>query len=429
MFMKIDETETIGIIGLGYVGLPLACLFAHRYQVVGFDLNAERVAAISQGSDITDEVGSDELREALDNGLICTTDSEQLRQCTCYIVAVPTPTGIDHEPILTPLKDASRTVGSVLKPGDVVVYESTVWPGMTEEVCAPIIEQVSGLKLNRDFSLGYSPERINPGDKQHKVATILKITSGSTPEAAERIDGIYNSVLKNGTFRAASIRVAEAAKILENTQRDVNVAVMNEASVIFDAMGIDIFEVLAAAGTKWNFLPFKPGLVGGHCIGVDPYYLIEKAKEHGVVPHLFIEARRVNEEMGPYVAERVAKRLQQSGHEMSESSILVLGFTFKENCPDVRNTKVADVYHVLHGYTPRVEVFDPWASPEQVRREYGIGILSSADSLAGKHYDAVVQLVEHDCFNMLDIKALLSPGGVYCDIKKARSLAAEMLGE
>lgn len=427
--MKIDETETIGIIGLGYVGLPLACLFAHRYQVVGFDLNAERVAAISQGSDITDEVGADELREALDNGLICTTDSEQLRQCTCYIVAVPTPTGIDHEPILTPLKDASRTVGSVLKPGDVVVYESTVWPGMTEEVCAPIIEQVSGLKLNRDFSLGYSPERINPGDKQHKVATILKITSGSTPEAAERIDGIYNSVLKNGTFRAASIRVAEAAKILENTQRDVNVAVMNEAAVIFDAMGIDIFEVLAAAGTKWNFLPFKPGLVGGHCIGVDPYYLIEKAKEHGVVPHLFIEARRVNEEMGPYVAERVAKRLQQSGHEVSESSILVLGFTFKENCPDVRNTKVADVYHVLHGYTPRVEVFDPWASPEQVHREYGIGILSNADSLAGKHYDAVVQLVEHDCFNTLDIKALLAPGGVYCDIKKARSLAAEMSGE
>ncbi len=414
---KRVEKEVIGVIGLGYVGFPLACLFASRYRVIGYDINAERVASIRQGVDSTDEVDAADLQQALQEGLECTTDLSRLRECTTYIVAVPTPIGPDRKPLLTPIVEASRTVGSVLKRGDIVVYESTVWPGTTEEICAPIIEKVSGLVYNQDFTMGYSPERINPGDKDHKVASITKITSGSTPETAQHINQLYGSVLQNGTYMASSMRVAEAAKILENTQRDVNIAIMNQATCIFDAMGIDIYEVLAAAGTKWNFLPFKPGLVGGHCISVDPYYLIEKAKEYGVVPRVFIEARRTNEKMGQYVAKQVIDIMVRRGLPVRQSHILILGFTFKENCPDIRNTKVVDVYHVLHNYAPQVEVYDPWVSAEQVRQEYGITVLTSPADIEGEQYDAIVQVVDHDCFRDLDLAKLQAPDGVYYNFK------------
>lgn len=412
------EKEVIGVIGLGYVGLPLACMFARQYRVVGYDLSEERVAGINRGQDATAEVDGEVLLEAIHGGLTCTTDSQALRGCNFYIVAVPTPTGADNEPLLTPLVEASRVVGSVLSPGDIVVYESTVWPGMTEEVCAPILEEASGLKVNHDFTLGYSPERINPGDKTHKVETIRKITSGSTPEAAERVDRLYNSVLRNGTHRAPTIRVAEAAKILENTQRDVNIAIMNQATVIFDAMGIDTNAVLEAAGTKWNFLPFKPGLVGGHCIGVDPYYLIEKARACGVDPTLFVEARRMNESMGPYVAEQVISLLEQRGIQPAEARILMLGFTFKENCPDTRNTKAADVYRTLIKHSRHVEVYDPWVSAEAVRQEYNVPVLTSVADLKGKQYDAIVHVVGHQCFEEFDLASLQAPNGLYYNLKR-----------
>ncbi len=414
---KSVDKEVIGVIGLGYVGFPLACLFASKYHVVGYDLDAERVRRLNECRDETEEVDSETLRRALESGLECTTDAQRLHDCTFYIVAVPTPIGAHHQPVLTPLESASRTVGGFVKSGDVVVFESTVWPGMTEEFCAPLIEEVSGLVFNRDFTMGYSPERINPGDHDHNVGTIKKITSGSTPEAAERINAVYGSVLRAGTHLAPSIRVAEAAKILENTQRDVNIAIMNQANVIFDAMGIDTAAVLEAAGTKWNFLPFKPGFVGGHCIGVDPYYLIEKAKECGVVPRVFIEARRINESMGPYVARQVIDLMVRRGIQIHRARFLLLGFTFKENCPDIRNTKAADIYHVLRDYSTQVDVFDPWASPEQVREEYGIPILTDKADVEAQQYDAIIHVVDHACFAELDLAHMQVPGGVYYNLK------------
>jgi UDP-N-acetyl-D-galactosamine dehydrogenase len=320
-------------------------------------------------------------------------------------------------PLLTPLESASRTVGRALKPGDIVVYESTVWPGMTEEYCVPILEQTSGLVLNEGFTVGYSPERINPGDKCHTVETITKITSGSTPEAAEWVDRVYASVLQAGTYRAPSIKVAEAAKVLENTQRDVNIAVMNQASVIFDAMGIDSYAVLEAAGTKWNFLPFRPGLVGGHCIGVDPYYLIERAKEFGVDPKLFIEARRTNEAMAPYVAQRVIQQIGLSGFNVQNAKILLLGITFKENCSDIRNTKVVDVYNALNAQAESVVVFDPWADPDLMHEEYGIQVLTDPEELKASKFDAIVHAVNHDCFKATDWSCYLTPNGIYYDLK------------
>ena len=337
----------IGIIGLGYVGFPLACLFAKKYSVVGYDIKEHRIQEINAGIDSTNEVSPDVLKVALANGMKCTTSLEDLKECNVYVVAIPTPVDDFYNPELMPLKNASITVGRVLKKGDYVIYESTVYPGVTEEVCAPILERVSGLKLNEDFFIGYSPERINPGDKVHTVENIPKITSGSTPEAAEVIDNLYNSVLKNGTHRASTIKVAEAAKVLENTQRDVNIAFMNEVAIVFNALGIDTTDVLKAAGTKWNFLNFSPGLVGGHCISVDPYYLIQRATSRGVVPRIMMEARRLNNTMGSYVAERVVRCLNLHNIAAYNAKILLLGFTFKENCPDVRNTKVIDIYNSL----------------------------------------------------------------------------------
>ena len=341
----MTEKYKIGIIGLGYVGFPLACLFAKKYNVVGYDIKESRINEINQGIDSTNEVAPDALKNALMNGMKCTNDLNDLKSCNVYIVAIPTPVDDFHNPELVPLKNASKIVGQVISKGDYVIYESTVYPGVTEEICSPILEEVSGLKLNEDFYIGYSPERINPGDKTHTVENIPKITSGSTPEAAEVIDNLYNSVLLNGTHKAPSIKVAEAAKILENTQRDVNIAFMNEIAIVFNALGIDTTDVLKAASTKWNFLNFSPGLVGGHCISVDPYYLIQRATSRGVVPRIMMEARRLNNTMGNYIAERVVRCMTLHNTSAFNAKILLLGFTFKEDCPDIRNTKVIDIYN------------------------------------------------------------------------------------
>jgi len=408
---------TIGVIGLGYVGFPLACLFAGRYKVIGFDKNRERIEELNAGYDRTAEVAAECRAKALANGLTCTTDKEALKECNVYIVAVPTPVDELHHPDLSPLENASRTVGEVISKGDIVIYESTVYPGATEEFCAPVIEEVSGLRLNTDFYMGYSPERINPGDKAHRVENICKITSGSTPETAEIIDRLYNSVLLNGTFRASSIKVAEAAKIMENTQRDINIAFMNEMTVVLNSMGIRISEVIEAAGTKWNFLKFQPGLVGGHCIGVDPYYLIDKSQELGVYPRLTAEARRINESMGGYVAERIIRCMNLNGKPAKNARILLLGFTFKENCPDTRNTKVIDIYRRLQEYTPCIEVMDPWADRATVEMEYGIKVVNELDKLLHGSYDAVVHCVAHDCFRELDLNSLCGTDGIVFDAK------------
>lgn len=413
----MNKNIRIGIVGLGYVGFPLACLFARRYKVVGYDLNRDRVDELSAGEDRTNEVEPEAHTRALGNGMVCTTDIAYLRECNVYIVAVPTPVDGHHHPDLSPLDAASRTVGSVLSQGDIVIYESTVYPGATEEFCAPILEKVSGLKLNEGFFLGYSPERVNPGDRVHRVENIRKITSGSTPEAAGTIDGLYNSVLENGTFRASSIKVAEAAKIMENTQRDINIAFMNEMAVVLNAIGVGIMEVIEAAGTKWNFLKFQPGLVGGHCIGVDPYYLIDKAKQAGVYPRLTAEARRINESMGSYVADRIVKCMNLNGRPAKNARILLLGFTFKENCPDIRNTKVAEIYQRLTTYTPYIDVWDPWVDTAAVEREYGITAVNEVDSLRYDIYDAVVHCVSHDCFKELDIQSLCGEDGTLFDAK------------
>lgn len=405
------QNSKIAVIGLGYVGLPLACLFATRYRVVGFDINQQRVNQINHGYDDADELPASKLNAALGNGMIITNDSSALDDCNVFIVAVPTPVDKDNTPLLTPLEGASRTVGEHIHPGAYVIYESTVYPGTTEEVCVPVIEKYSGLVFNKDFYVGYSPERINPGDKEHTVENILKITSGSTPEAADFIDRLYKSVLINGTYRAPSIQVAEAAKVIENSQRDVNIAFINEISKIFNVLGINTNEVINAAATKWNFLPFHPGLVGGHCIGVDPYYLIQRALNKGYRPNLMIEARHINDTMGQYVASRVTNELTRRGVMVRESSILILGFAFKENCRDMRNTKVEDVYHSMCSYTPNVIIFDPVIDCSVAKREYNIDVEGDVTKVNGRKFDAIIQCVNHEEFRYLDRESMLNPEG------------------
>jgi UDP-N-acetyl-D-galactosamine dehydrogenase len=411
----------IGIVGLGYVGLPLAVAFAEKYRVVGLDINAFRVEELHKGIDSTLEVDNKSLEEVLvrpgssqATGLLCTTNPHDLSDCNVYIVTVPTPTDRHNRPVLTPMIKASENIGAVLKQGDVVIYESTVYPGVTEEEMVPVLERASGLRYNKDFFCGYSPERINPGDKEHTVTKILKVTSGSTPEVADFVDAMYRSVIVAGTHRASSIRVAEAAKVIENSQRDINIAFVNELSKIFNRMGIDTQEVLEAAGTKWNFLNFKPGLVGGHCIGVDPYYLAQKAQEVGYHPEIILAGRRLNDSMGAYVAEELVKGMLKAGLGVKDARCLVLGFTFKENCPDVRNTRVIDIVQELESYGMQVITHDPWVQSEEVAHEYKGLVVHSA--LPQGTYDAVVLAVAHREFESLDLRALTPQGLVY-DVK------------
>ena len=413
----MKETK-IGVIGLGYVGLPLARLFSTKFPTVGFDLNQDRVNALMAGHDATREVGDELLQEAIaKHGFRCTTDIEDIRSCNFYVVAVPTPVDVNNRPDLTPLIGASETVGRVISKGDVVVYESTVYPGVTEEECLPVVEKVSGLKFNVDFFAGYSPERINPGDKLHTVEKIRKVTSGSSPEIADYVDDVYNMVLVNGTHKAPSIKVAEASKIIENSQRDVNIAFMNELAKIFNAMGIDTHDVIEAASSKWNFIKLSPGLVGGHCISVDPYYLIQKAQVYGVMPRIMMNSRRLNDGMGTYVADQVIKCMNKKGVLVKDAKILILGITFKENCPDIRNTKVVDIYHAFEEYTPNITVYDPWANPEKVKSEYGIKVESLEFRVESGGYDAIILAVAHDKFKSLDVKSMLKPNGVIYDVK------------
>ena len=412
----MNKDTKIAVIGLGYVGLPLARLFSTKFPTVGYDLNSARVNSLMAGHDSTLEVDDALLQEAISkHGFRCTDKIDDIKDCNFYVVAVPTPVDANNRPDLSPLQGASRVVGQVIGRGDVVVYESTVYPGVTEEECLPIIEQVSGLKFNTDFFAGYSPERINPGDKTHTVEKIKKVTSGSTPEVADYVDDVYNAVLTNGTHKAPSIKVAEASKIIENSQRDVNIAFMNELAKIFNAMGIDTHDVIDAAASKWNFIKLSPGLVGGHCIGVDPYYLIQKAQLYGVMPRVMRNARRLNDGMGEYVANQTIKLMNKKGVMVKDAKVLILGITFKENCPDVRNTKVVDIYTTFREYTPNITVFDPWASPERVKREYGIDITGSLPT--GQRYDAIVLAVAHSQFTGLDLRQLLNPGGVIYDVK------------
>lgn len=406
----------ICVIGLGYVGLPLARLFSTKYPTIGFDMNAERCEALMAGHDATLEVSDDLLQEAINNnGFVCTSDLEQIKECNFYVVAVPTPVDNNNNPDLRPLWGASETIGRVISKGDIVVYESTVYPGVTEEECLPVVEKVSGLKFNVDFFAGYSPERINPGDKEHTVEKIKKVTSGSTPEIADIVDGVYNSVLINGTHKASSIKVAEASKIIENSQRDVNIAFMNELSKIFNAMGIDTNDVIEAAASKWNFIKLKPGLVGGHCISVDPYYLIQKAQVYGVLPRIMHSARRLNDGMGAYVAEQTIKCMNKKGVIVKDAKILILGITFKENCPDVRNTKIVDIYHTLEEYTNNITIFDPWANVDHVKREYGLDVINKQPK--GEKYDAIILGVAHKEFLEQDVKSFVREGGVIYDVK------------
>ncbi len=410
------KTIKIAVIGLGYVGLPLARLFSTKYPTIGFDMNQKRVDALMEGHDATLEVSDELLQDAINNhGFTCTTDLEKIRDCNFYVVAVPTPVDENNRPDLRPLWGASETIGKVISKGDIVVYESTVYPGVTEEECLPVVEKVSGLKFNVDFYAGYSPERINPGDKEHTVEKIKKVTSGSTPEIADIVDDVYNSVLINGTHKAPSIKVAEASKIIENSQRDVNIAFMNELAKIFNAMGIDTQDVIDAAASKWNFIKLKPGLVGGHCISVDPYYLIQKAQVYGVLPRVMFSARRLNDGMGAYVANQVIKCMNKKGVMVKDANILLLGITFKENCPDVRNTKIVDIYTTLQEYTHNITVYDPWANPAVVKHEYGIDIVTSLEN--STKYDAVVLGVAHNEFLGLDINSLVKSGGVVYDVK------------
>ena len=410
----------ICVIGLGYVGLPLARLFSTSYKTVGFDMNQCRIDALMNGHDGTLEVDDELLRKAIrEDGFICTTDMEVIRDCNFYVVAVPTPVDENNRPDLKPLWKASETVGKVIAKGDIVVYESTVYPGVTEEECLPVVEKVSGLKFNVDFFAGYSPERINPGDKLHSVEKIKKVTSGSTPEVADIVDRVYNSVLVNGTHKAPSIKVAEASKIIENSQRDINIAFMNELAKIFNAMGIDTNDVIEAAASKWNFIKLKPGLVGGHCISVDPYYLIQKAQVYGVLPRIMFAARRLNDGMGSYVADQVIKCMNKKGVIVKDAEILLLGVTFKENCPDIRNTKIIDVYSTFLEYTPNITVYDPWANPDAVKCEYGVNLRNDDISNLTGQYDAVILGVAHDQFKGLDIRSLLKDKerGVVYDVK------------
>lgn len=410
------EDIHIGIVGLGYVGLPLSLLFSKRYPTVGYDCNSHRVAELLQADDTTKETNATQLRQALRDGKLTLTDKPNaLKDCNVYIVAVPTPVDCNNHPDLEPLIGASRTVGGLLSKGDIVVYESTVYPGVTEDVCVPQLEAESGLVYNVDFFVGYSPERVNPADTEHTVETIVKVTSGSTPEAADFVDRLYNSVLLNGTHKAPSIRVAEASKIVENCQRDVNIAFVNELAKIFAAMGIDTGDVLAAAATKWNFIRMKPGLVGGHCIGVDPYYMIERAQVYGVLPRVMSSARRLNDGMGTYVAQQLVHHMNIKGVPVKGARILILGFAFKENCPDTRNTKVADIYHTLNEYTDRITVVDPWVDPLKVADNYGISVVASVPD--GEVFDAAILAVAHSQFAAIDIRKLVPRPGVVYDVK------------
>lgn len=411
------ENIKICVIGLGYVGLPLARLFSTKFPTIGFDLNQNRVNALMDGHDETLEVEDALLQEAISkHGFVCTADINKIKDCNFYVVAVPTPVDENNRPDLKPLWGASETVGRVISKGDIVVYESTVYPGVTEEECLPVVEKVSGLKFNIDFFAGYSPERINPGDKLHTVEKIKKVTSGSTPEIADIVDDVYNAVLVNGTHKAPSLKVAEASKIIENAQRDVNIAFMNELAKIFNAMGIDTKEVIEAASSKWNFIKLSPGLVGGHCISVDPYYLIQKAQVYGVLPRVMSSARRLNDGMGAYVANQTIKCMNKKGIMVKDANILILGITFKENCPDIRNTKVVDIYQTLLEYTQNITIYDPWANPNEVQHEYGVSQVTVLPN--DKTYDAIILAVAHQEFTKLEIENLKStPNSVIYDVK------------
>ncbi len=412
----MEKDIKICVIGLGYVGLPLARLFSTKYPTLGFDMNKARCEALMAGHDATLEVSDELLQDAITNhNFKCTADIDEIRDCNFYVVAVPTPVDENNNPDLTPLYGASTTVGKVIGKGDIVVYESTVYPGVTEDECIPVVEKVSGLKFNEDFFAGYSPERINPGDKLHTVEKIKKVTSGSTPEIGRLVNEVYSSVITAGTHLAPSIKVAEAAKVIENSQRDINIAFVNELSKIFTLMGIDTMDVLDAASTKWNFLPFKPGLVGGHCIGVDPYYLAQCAQRYGYNPEIILAGRRMNDGMGAYVADRVVKLMLKKGIQVLDSHILVLGFTFKENCPDVRNTKVVDIVKALKEYNLTVTIYDPWANPAAVKREYGLEVVNKLPE--GEKFDAAIAAVAHREFQGLDIEKLLKPKHIVFDVK------------
>ena len=415
--MKKDK---IAIIGLGYVGLPLARLFATKYSVIGFDINTDRITELMSGVDSTLEVDNETLQSVLidedsdEIGLFCTNQLDEIKDCNYYIITVPTPVDKNNRPILIPLIKASETVGAVLKKDDIVIYESTVYPGATEEDCVPVLEKVSGLKFNADFYAGYSPERINPGDKEHTVEKILKVTSGSTPEIGVKVNDLYKSVITAGTHLTPTIKVAEASKVIENSQRDINIAFVNELAKIFNILEINTHEVLEAAGTKWNFLPFKPGLVGGHCIGVDPYYLAQKAQEKGYHPEIILAGRRLNDGMGDYVASEIIKCMIKKKVPVSESKVLILGITFKENCPDVRNTKVVNLINALKDYGTNITIHDPWANEEEVMREYG---LRSLKSLPNEKFDVIVLTVSHSKFKELDFKLLRKEISVVYDVK------------
>ncbi|WP_312185349.1 nucleotide sugar dehydrogenase [Sphingobacterium sp.] len=423
--------KKIAVIGLGYVGLPLARLFATKFPVLGFDINQKRIAELRSGKDLTLEVEDDILQAALVNenpfatnttGLYCSNQLEDIEDANFYVVTVPTPVDKNNRPDLTPLYKASETVGKVLKKGDIVVYESTVYPGVTEEECIPVLEKISGLKFNEDFFAGYSPERINPGDKQHTVEKILKVTSGSTPAIGQEVDSVYKEVITAGTHLAPCIKVAEAAKVIENSQRDINIAFVNELAKIFNILNIDTHAVLEAAGTKWNFLPFKPGLVGGHCIGVDPYYLAQKAQEHGYHPEIILAGRRLNDSMGEYVASQVVKCMIKKGINVNGAELLMLGVTFKENCPDVRNTKIVDVIAALEDYGVKVTTYDPWANPAEVKHEYGI---DSFCELPHQKFDAIVLGVAHTEFLTLDLEILKKSLAVIYDVKGILNVVTE----
>ncbi len=414
------QSIKIAVIGLGYVGLPLARLFATKYHVVGFDINQKRINELRSGIDSTLEVENDLLQSVLrtdtnfEEGLYCSYELDDIKNCNYYIVTVPTPVDKNNRPDLTPLYKSSETVGKVLKAGDIVIYESTVYPGVTEEECIPVLEKISGLVFNKDFYAGYSPERINPGDKLHTVDKILKVTAGSTPEIGKKVDSLYASIITAGTHLAPTIKVAEAAKVIENSQRDINIAFVNELAKIFNLMGIDTNDVLKAAGTKWNFLPFKPGLVGGHCIGVDPYYLAQRAQEFGYHPEIILAGRRLNDSMGQYVAAEVIKLMVKHDIRIKGAEVLVLGITFKENCPDVRNTRAVDVINNLKDFGTEVMIYDPWASADEVMYEYKLHTISE---LPNSTFDAIVLTVAHKEYLDLDLKSLLKPEGVLYDVK------------
>lgn len=419
----MEKHYKIAVIGLGYVGLPLARLFATKYPVVGFDINQNRIEELKSGTDSTLEVESDVLKSVLvdrnpfnqnENGFFASSDIQDIKEANIYVVTVPTPVDKHNRPDLTPLYKSSETVAKVLSKGDIVIYESTVYPGVTEEECIPVLERVSGMKFNEDFFAGYSPERINPGDKEHTVEKILKVTSGSTPEIGEIVNNIYKSVIVAGTHLAPTIKVAEAAKVIENSQRDINIAFVNELAKIFNLLEIDTHEVLKAAGTKWNFLPFKPGLVGGHCIGVDPYYLAQKAQENGYHPEIILAGRRLNDSMGQYVASQLVKCMIKKDISINGGEVLNLGITFKENCPDVRNTKAVDVIHGLEDYSLKVTTFDPWANPEEVAHEYGLTV---ANEIPDQKFDAIILTVAHQEFMSLNLKDYLKQDGVIYDVK------------